>query len=469
MRKPRGRHRSQGRRREFLGLLVALFCLTACVPQELPPWFPDLSGVLPSAATSTPPPEPTPTTELPPTPTVTPTPSSSVVTLSFWVPDILDPSSPATGASGLAAQVSRFDIASSGVAVGLQVKKGTGPGGLYDLLLTSHDVAPSVVPDLLVLNQDDLVSAAQEGLIQPLDDHLPADSGYFPAALSAVSTEEGLWAFPYVAQAEQMAYSPVLTPTAPITWTSVLSQGLSLVLPGAPPDGLAGDALLSMYVGEGGRVVDDRGQPALDRDALRQVYASLLDLIAVGLLDPAQVLALPDTESCWQVLLDGEAQLAPVSISTYWNTRPDTASLPDPEATSEPPQAVVHPTWVPTASGAPVTIMRTWGLAVTTDDPVRMEASLDLIRWLVSAQHMADLTSSSVVDPTRRPVVETWALPAQAEAFVIELLSNSVAPPSGGAEEIVRRALQAGLSALLQGDVLSADAAASLALSDLRR
>ena len=47
------------------------------------------------------------------------------------------------------------------------------------------------------------LKAAREGLIQPLDDYMPSDAGYFPTALEAMATEEGLWAFPYVAKAEQ--------------------------------------------------------------------------------------------------------------------------------------------------------------------------------------------------------------------------------------------------------------------------
>ena len=448
------------------GLSLLLICLTACSPGSVPDWFSDLQGLISPLPTPIPTAPPTPNPQPSPTALPTPTPVSREVNLILWVPDILDPYAEADSAAALRAQVADFDRASYEINVEMLVKRGSGSGGLYDLLSTASDVAPAIVPDLLILNQPDLLRAALEGLIQPLDDYMPSDAGYFPTALEAMTTEEALWAFPYVAMAEQMGYRPAMTHTAPITWTAVLSQSYSLVLPGAPLDGLSSDALLSMYIGAGGRVVDDKGQPTLDRTTLEKVYGFILELQEVGLLDTEQVLDLTDTASCWNALLEGKAQLAPVSMSAYWYSR--LASLAGADA-SPTPSDVVLPTWVPTESGVPVTVLHTWGIAVTADDPVRQEAALELARWLVSAQRMADLTRAVSLVPTRQQVVAMWELPPDEEAFVIALLSNSVSPPPANAETAVRRALQTGLTAILQGDAVTADASASQALANLRR
>jgi len=464
--------RSRSRLSVLAGLSVLLIGLAACSPGSVPEWFSDLQGLispLPTPVPTSPPmPKPLPT----PTPLPTTTPVSREVNLTLWVPDILDPHAETNGAEALGTQVADFDRASREINVEVLVKKGTGSGGLYDLLSTASHVAPVVVPDLLILHQQELLKAAQEGLIRPLDDYMPSDAGYFPTALEAMATEEGLWAFPYVATAEQMGYRPMMTATAPITWTAVLSQAYSLVLPGAPSDGLASDALLSMYIGAGGRVVDEKGQPTLDRTVLEKVYGFILDLQEAGLLDAELVLGLTDTASCWTALLEGRAQLAPVSVSAYWHPRLAALSGAGESAAPEVPPTpadVVLPTWVPTENGAPVTILHTWGIAVTTDDPVRKEAALELVRWLVSAQRMADLTRTASLAPTRQQVVATWGLPPDEEAFVIVLLSSSVSPPPANVETVVRRALQTGLTTILQGDAVTADASASQALANLRR
>ena len=454
------------------GLSFLLASLVACSPGTVPEWFSDLQGLispLPTPVpTSLPMPKPLPTH----TPLPTTAPVSREVNLTLWVPDILDPFAKTDGAEAFETQVADFDRASREINVEVLVKKGTGAGGLYDLLSTASHVAPAVVPDLLILDQQELLKAAREGLIQPLDDYMPSDAGYFPTALAGMATEEGLWAFPYVATAEQMGYRAAVTATAPITWTGVLSQAYSLVLPGAPSDGLASDALLSIYVGAGGRVADDKGLPTLDRAVLERVYGFIVDLQDVGLLDAEQLLGLTDTASCWAALLAGQAQLAPVSVSAYWNPRlaalSGTDELSAPEVPAMPTD-VVLPTWVPTESGAPITILHTWGIAVVTDDPVRKEAALELVRWLVSAQRMADLTRTASLVPTRHQVVETWGLPPDEEAFIITLLESSVSPPPASAETAVRRALQTGLTTILQGDAVTAEVSASQALANLRR
>jgi ABC-type glycerol-3-phosphate transport system substrate-binding protein len=454
------------------GLSLLLMSLTACSPGSVPEWFSNLQGLISPLPTPVPTSPPTPIPSPTPTPLPTSTPVSREVNLTLWVPEILDPHAETNSAAALGAQVADFDRASREINVEVLVKKGAGSGGLYDLLSTASDVAPAVVPDLLILHQQELLKAAREGLIQPLDDYMPSDAGYFPTALEAMATEEGLWAFPYVATAEQMGYRPTVTATAPITWTAVLSQSYSLVLPGAPADGLASDALLSMYIGAGGRVADDKGLPTLDRAVLERVYGFILDLQDVGLLDAEQVLGLTDTESCWTVLLEGQAQLSPVSVSAYWNPRlADLSGAGESSAPEVPPTPadVILPTWVPTESGSPITILHTWGIAVTTDDPVRKEAALELVRWLVSAQRMADLTRTASLAPTRHQVVATWGLPPEEESFIITLLESSVPPPPANAETAVRRALQTGLTTILQGDVVTADASASQALANLRR
>jgi ABC-type glycerol-3-phosphate transport system substrate-binding protein len=475
------------------GWVTVVMCsllVTGCSAADMPPWLVDLQQLISPLPSPTAAPPPTATPAPTATPEPTPTLSSSAQTLRLWVPDFLAPEAipgqlPEEGEiAALSEQITAFNRMTSGPRVEIQVKKATGVGGLYDLLSTASDVAPSIVPDLLVLNRQDLHSAVGEGLVLPLDDHLPPDAGYFPAALDAMRTPEGLWAFPYVATAEQMAYRTTVTITPPITWTAVLSHSFSIALPGAPPDAVGTDMLLAMYIGAGGRVVDTTGQVTLNRAVLEQVYAFLLDAQDAGLLDAEQALALTDTAACWDLYQQTALGLTPVSVGSYWqahmNTFGDAATpTPPPEATDAEEEAEVAvpvqlpeetlPTWVPTASGQPITVMRTWGLAIVAQEPARREAALELLRWLVSAQQMGDLTRAVGLTPTRTQAVLSWDLDAESMDFVLDLLSNGVAAPSAGIDVVVRRALQAGLTAILLGEATTPDAAASQALTSLRR
>ncbi|MGC9468788.1 MAG: extracellular solute-binding protein [Anaerolineae bacterium] len=433
----------------FLSRYMALICLvgllTGC----------SLISELSPSASASPTPEPTltPTVAISPTPEPTPSPGVRTTTLELWVPPFLNPYEPGAAGERLTSLVRTFSDSHRDIRVRMTVKKDTGPGGLYNLLSTAAEVAPGVLPDLLILNQHDLVLAGQEGLLSPVDDEMPPDAGYFPTALSSFQTAEATWGFPYVATADQMAYRQGITTTAPITFTTVLSGSYSFLFPAGQSEGMGPDMLLAMYIGLGGRVIDQSGQATLDRATLEQLYAFFSDMRKVGLLNSEQALGLTNTEAAWAAFLEGEGDLTPVSVGSFW---------------AEPREDVL-PSWVPTEDGAPITVLHTWGIAIVSTDPVRREAAVALMRWLVSAQNMAELARAANLVPTRELALSDWGTPPEGTEFLTQLLTHSVSSLPPSVDTAVRRALLAGVTALLQGQVETPQAAASQALTTLRR
>ncbi len=450
-------------------LVAAFLLLAGCT------WLEGLPLSLPGIVTATPAPtalpSPTPTpaesqgTAVPATPNATGTPVQGPQTLALqlWVPDFLSPDVDSEVSQVLAAQVGSFVDVTHDVQVQVVVKNDTGTGGLYTLISTASTVAPSILPDVVVMNQHDLIAAAEMGLLQPLSSVIPTDAGFFPTALGAVTAQGEVWAFPYVGKAEHMAYATEISGTLPLSWTAVLSGSYPMLFPAGPVDGLAVDSLLAIYLGSGGRVAEQNGQPTLDRASLERVYGFFGAMRDAGLLDSESALALPDAAACWELYQRGVGKITPVPASLFWTSYAESVSEDEAEIIRALPGAV------PTASGTQTMILKTWGLSVVTQDPARREAALGLVRWLVSAQHMAEVARSAELVPTRRAAVEAWPLDSQGAAAFADLLSNSVAPLLPSVDSTVRRALQAGLTALLQQEADSAEAAASLALTALRR
>ena len=402
---------------------------------------------------------PSPTPERPTViPTDTPTPSPSPLegmTLELWVPELLSPYEDGELSEAFATQLAGFARGYSyrDLTVNTTVKRGTGAGGLYNLLSTASEVAPSILPDLLVINQHDLLVAAAEGLLQPLDAELPANSDYYTSTLDSVRDSAGLWAFPYLARADQMAYRQGITDTVPLTWQAVISGSYSLLFPAASQEGLAADSLLQIYLGSGGRVVDQAGQASLDRASLERTYDFFFDLQGAGLLDAEHILTLPSAAACWASYQEGTGDLSPVPFGQFW---------------AEPPEDSL-PAWVPTEEGLPITLFHTWGIAVVTQDPVRRDSALLLARWLIAADHMAAVARAAEMAPTRQSALAAWGLGSDEMAFADTLLSHGVAALPPIIDAPVRRALQAGLVALLQQEADTPEAAASTALMVLRR
>ena len=498
--------------RAFWLLAICMLLMAGCT------WLESLPLNLPGISTATPEPAPIPSatstsagplqtpnaTAVAPTDPgeATPPQGTQPLVLQLWVPDFLNPDADTAVGAALSEQVSSFVGVAQNVQVQMVAKSDTGTGSLYSLISTAYAVAPSILPDVVVMNQHDIIAAADVGLLQSLSSALPPDAGFFPTALSVVTTDKGVWAFPYVARAEHMAYAvgavPVVeatplvegTPTVestrttevvptatdaaaaptilPLSWTDVISGNYQMLFPSGPADGLAGDALLSIYLGSGGRVMDQNGLPTLDRASLERVYSFFGAMRDSALLDAEVALSLPDAAACWALYQTGVGELTPVPAGLYWQSLIAQASAG--EAASETTLTrQTLPSWPPTVTGDPITILKVWGLAVVTQDPARREAALGLVRWLVSAQHMADVAYAAALVPTRRTAIETWPIDPEAATVLNSLLTNGVSALPPTVDGPARRALQAGLTALLQQDVDSAAAAASLALTTLRR
>jgi ABC-type glycerol-3-phosphate transport system substrate-binding protein len=123
---------------------------------------------------------------------------------------------------------------------------------------------------------------------------------------------------------------------------------------------------------------------------------------------------------------------------------------------------------MPTADGEPITIAHVWSLAVMTSDPYRQEAALALARWLTEPKQMADFARATQLLPARFEAIEFWGLLPEELTFLERFLGGAVPDLPPMVDQPVRRALQAGLRALLKGDVDTPEAAATYALTNLR-
>ncbi|MBN2002615.1 MAG: extracellular solute-binding protein [Anaerolineae bacterium] len=387
-----------------------------------------------------------------PSPTLTVMPAPPFVILDVWVPDFLNPYNETTGAAVLNEQLAEFTDIYPDIQVQVMVKKASGTGGLYGLLSSAYPVAPAVLPDLVVLNQSDLGAAIEGGFIQPFEPY-PVDlTSFFPFSVSGLQKDEKTYGIPLVVQADQMVYRSGISSVPPFTWTDVLTSGYSMLFPAGPENGLADDALLAIYLGSGGKVMDEQGKPTLDRATLEQLYRFFDEMIARNLLNPERVLGLTNAQLCWDVYQQGIGRLSPVPAGVFWTT-PSKNNLP---------------TWAPTLHGQPTAIAHTWVLALVTDDPFRQEASLQLALWLTSPRQTADLTHATLLLPPRVQSLEQWGLSSEEIVFLQEWLGSATPALPANVDTPVRRALQAGLRALLSEEDTTPEEAATYALTNLR-
>jgi len=422
----------------LLGIMLAIAC-SGCA------WLPT------AELSQTPTPTNFPTSTPEPTPTPTATPLPSVATLTLWVPDFLSPYEDATGAAVFHEQFAAFALIQPDIQVQIIVKKATGTGGLYNMLNTAYIAAPDVLPDVIILNEDDLRTAADAGYLQLLDATLVQTADFFPFVRIADPAVTTTYSVPFVIEAEQTAYRQNIAASPPLSWTSVLTGNYSLLFPAAPTDELASDSVLAAYVGAGGTTSDENGKAKLDRAALEQLYRFVAEMMANNLIDIERVSGLADATACWELYQEGIGRMSVVPAGLFWVA----------------PVEGTAPGWIPTPSGNPITIGHVWSMAVVSQDPYRQKAALKLLEWLTTPEQVADLARATHMLPARFHAIELWNLLPEDAAFLKQLLDGAVPSLPPSVDIPVRRALQAGLTAILNAEVETPEDAASYALNSL--
>jgi maltose-binding protein MalE len=209
-------------------------------------------------------------------PTVNPSPGATEAvpdteptTLNVWILNEFGPDSENPGNLILADQLSEFDSSHPEIVLNVDVKSSAGQGGTLNYLRTGRNVAPDILPDLIMLESDQLAVAAAEELIFPLDGLLQEETieDLLPAARSLVRAGESTYGYPIALTNIQHAVfnTNVLSDTIPSTWDETLQLGdVSFVFPAAGQDGA--ELALLLYLASGGQLAGDANQPTLDVD-----------------------------------------------------------------------------------------------------------------------------------------------------------------------------------------------------------
>lgn len=400
------------------------------------------------AATPTPTisPLPSPT---PPLPTPSPTTDVAdplVVTLRLWVPEVFSPYQEDTAGVLLAQRLNTFSRTYPNLQVETIVKKAHGRGGLLDFMRTAQVAAPSVLPDLVILDTADLALATQADLLQPLDELLPEEraTDQFPFATQLGDVEGQAMGVVVAAELQHLVYDPALFARPPLTWTDVLSAPAPFVFPAAGEDGSVNDATLVQYLAAGGHMVDGEGNPVLQEGPLREVLTFYDRAVGAGVISPTVVLAVDDVEGAWGLYQEGQAGLALVNSRSFRLRGEETVAVAGP---------------IPTQEGDVLTFAEGWAMAMVTRDPQRQQQVAILLDWLLAPAYLGPWARSEGYLPGTLSGLQTWSVPEE-ELAVLEALLEGARPPVDPAmRAAIGPPLQTAVEMVLQGRRTPANAA----------
>jgi multiple sugar transport system substrate-binding protein len=352
---------------------------------------------LPSFEPTAPPGEPTATEPVPDEPTalptdlVAPTPTpASVVTLTVWTTEAFSPTQVLTSGQILAQQVVEFEATNEDVRVEFILKKPHGKGGILDYLLTTAAVVPELLPDLAILDVEELGTAVQAGVVQPLDNLLPPDlvDDLYPFAREAAMYDGQLMGLQFQADLDHLVYDSGRLTVPPRSWPGVLSNPGSYVFPAGGRSGLVSDSFIMQYLSVRPWPPDSGSdEPFLEADSLTAVLQFYLDGVTRGVF-PSEILDYHTTEDSWLAYEAGEATLVEVSAHRYLAEREELAR-----------SAVAS---IPAISGAADPLSRGWALALVSTDSARQDLAVELMSALVSPEANAAGNLAADYLPTRQ-------------------------------------------------------------------
>jgi ABC-type glycerol-3-phosphate transport system substrate-binding protein len=414
-------------------LAVAVAALVACSATPQPPAStPRREPTLTAASTTM--------TETTPSPSVTPVePRPAHITLTVWGPIEFSPNETDPGGRVLQAQYEDFAADNEDIGVEYVPKAPYGESGVVNFLLTASYAAPSILPDLAIVDATELDGLVAEGLAQPLEgpvtDALTTD--LYPFASAACTFDGELRGIQFEADIEHLIYYTEALDEPPATWADLFSGPISYTFPAGGENGLVNDSFLIQYLAQGGQLTDQEGKPTLDSSPLQRVLR-MYDALRIWNVSPPKIMELSSLEDCWKVYTEGNITVSHVSSWRYLTSR-----------------SVMQATSfaaIPTEIGIPATMARGWAFVMITASPYRQEAAARLIEWLMTPQNLAKWSEASNHLPARPSALRLTSWPLNYTRFLDTQLTNASHRPSTTEFERVGRALQEAVQGVLSGE-----------------
>ncbi len=395
--------------------------LAACVWPSTPPWLAPTT-----AATAAPTAPPTPT----PTPTPTPAPPT---TLRVWLPETVRADVAPQAYDLLLQRLQAFATAHD-LRLEVRVKPLQGPSSILATLQAAREVAPQLVPDVVLLPHGQLAAAAQQALIFPLPEDAfttpLSDPDWYPYAQHLAMVQRVVYGVPFGADALGLVYHPQTVPTPPTTWKDWLQQPLPWLLPLGDPNGAV---LLALYRTAGGHWADENGRPLLEEAPLQQVLTFLQQAQQKERFDDT-VLALTSDHMLWARY---PAETQAFLLTRFAHLLPG----PDPRRIA----ALPAPT-----GGQPVALAYGLLWALATPNARRQPLAVALLADLSDAAFVAQWTEAMGYLPPRQGVLDAWQQ-AQHRDLAKPLLPALQGAPPDEIVEKVGPVLQQAAAQVLKG------------------
>jgi multiple sugar transport system substrate-binding protein len=374
--------------------------------------------------------------------------SPSLTYLTLWTVEAISPRAEGEAGRVFGSGLRAFENTYPDISISVVLKNESGKGSVLDYLRTAGQAAPSVLPDVVVLNIVDLAQAARTGLVVPLDGLVSPllVSDLLPAARAAGTIDGQLVGIPFEMDVEHLIYNTNKVTSTPIVWTDVISANTNYVFPAKGRNGLVNDAFLIQYLALGGRLQNEEGQPFLDEQALRTVLGYYRQGVEEGVISP-DVLTISTPDDIWPIYISAQVGITHVNAHRFLSDRSVLRSTQFAD--------------IPTREGTPLTIGRGQVLAIVARDPAQQAAASRLIEWLMAPDNNAMWNRTRAYIPTRYAAFDMLGNNDPYWPFLRRQLEIAVPPPAFPEYDQIGRVLQQAVVEVLSDEATPEEAAAA--------
>ena len=355
--------------------------------------------------------------------------------LIVWLPAFTGLAAEGSAGSILTNAFHQFEQRNPNIALDVQVKADVGTASLFNFLRSAQDVAPSILPDLVLINTQQLWQIVDLGLVVGISEAEWRENGTFFAVANAAATYRAQRVgIPYIVDVTHLAYDADEITIVPNTWADLMMLDQNYLFPAAEA-GTTYSTLLH-YVGAGGELLEDGA--VSDPVALERFFAFITEAHEQEII-PTAVLDIQNFNSSWRAFSEDQSNLVAVQVAQFY---PNTTGIKPPSYAP-----------LPTRSGDRVTIAETWAFAILTEDPQRRQHAFTLISELLNPEVQGPWSQSVARLPSQVASLDLWTQSADYRDFVVALLDEAVAPPSGPAFADFARRLHAAQASILRGEL----------------
>jgi multiple sugar transport system substrate-binding protein len=191
------------------------------------------------------------------------------VTLILWMPDDFAVSSGEQVQKLLIDRLDAFEIENPGIYIDLRFKNVKQKESMMDLLNTAYRVAPTVLPDVILLNRSDMETAAIKGLLVPFDNFPTGGdiNGIFPGFEEPGNIQGSTFGVPAAGDGLFVIDKKFGGERLP-AWKDILSSSLKIGMNLNDPNATV---FIALYLSAGGELTDENGKPHLNEAIFTQV------------------------------------------------------------------------------------------------------------------------------------------------------------------------------------------------------